>query len=143
LQNAIKKLQKAKGNATTVAEVQRIDSQIKTAEENLAKIESWTDKGQQRRYAKALNLWTDEKNLFNKYINFAANTDAAKIIREKAKKSKSDKDWSTNMKKLLEEAEESGGATGAGTKPTTAPAAAPAMGIPPSAPSAPGPAAGH
>ncbi len=136
LQNEIKRLQKARGQATTVAAVQGFERQIKTAEENLAKVESWTDKGQQRRYARALNLWTDEKNFFNKYINFATNTDAAKIIREKAKKSKPDKDWSANMKKLLEEAEESSGATGAGSRPTTPSPSASAPATPPPGPTA-------
>ncbi len=141
-QNEIKKLEKTRKNATSVTEIQDINKEIKRIEgEELEKIESATEKGAQRKYAKALNLWTDEKNFFNKYINFAANTDAAKIIRATAKKAKPDKDWNSNMKNLLKEAaKESGDDEDAGTAPTTPSPAAPPPSPAPTAP-APGPTA--
>ncbi|MHB8710240.1 MAG: hypothetical protein ACYC6X_01645 [Minisyncoccota bacterium] len=69
----------------------------------LDKIENVTDKGAQRKYAKVLNFGMDEKSFFNKYINFAANTDAAKKIRKEAKKSSDDKTLEA-LKKALKKA---------------------------------------
>lgn len=118
LQSEIKRLQKERTRATSVSEVEAADKAIKEKEANLEKLESVTAAGAQRKYARALNLWTDKDNFFNKYINLAGNTDAAKKIRETAKQGKPDKDFAANMKKLLKEAaEESEG--GAETKPVT------------------------
>lgn len=136
-QNKIKQLEKDKKSATTVQQIKDINEEIKTIEkEEIEKIESVTEKGAQRKYATVLELGFDSKGVFNKYFNFAANTDAAKIIRAGAKKAKPDKDWSTNMKKLLEEAaKESGDETGA--SPTTPPAPGPtASATPPPGPTA-------
>lgn len=74
------------------------ETELKSAKEaldrrqtELQEIESVTDAGAKRKYAKALNLWSNEKNTFNRVFNFAANTEAAKKIREEAKKSSADK----------------------------------------------------
>lgn len=77
---------------------QHVDEEITTERELLTKyktkldnIESVTDKGAQRKYASNLELGRDSKGTFNKYFNFAANTEAAKAIRKEAKKSTDDK----------------------------------------------------
>jgi len=104
VQNQIKGLQKQRGKAQTKEEIRDIDKQIKEKEGKLGEIEKGTAKDAQNKYASVLELGRDPKGPFNKYFNFAANTDAAKTIRANAKKGKPDKDWSENMKKLLKEA---------------------------------------
>lgn len=121
LQNKIKALQKQRGKAgNTVVDINKIDADIKEIEEGkegkgekgtLKNLERGTAKDNQSKYASVLELGMDPKGFFNRNLNFAANTDAAKTIRTNAKKGKPDKDWSDNMKKLLKEAggEEGGG----------------------------------
>jgi len=112
LQNQMKQAQKERGKAKTEQEVKDADTKYKAAERALEELESVTDKGAQRKYAKVLELGLDRKGIFNTYINFAANTESARKIRDDAKKAKADKDWSSNIKNLIKEAseEEEGGA---------------------------------
>ena len=125
-QNEVKKLERNKKNATSPEQIKDINDGIKEIEKKqLERIEKVTDKGAQRKYASNLELGylgLTDKSFFNKYINFAANTEAIKIIRAKAKKDKPDKDWTANMKNMLKEAaKESGEEEDAGTVPTTTP----------------------
>jgi hypothetical protein len=103
-QNQIKKLQKERSKETNPVAIRGMDRQIEGLEKDLETIEAPTDKGAQRKYASVLELGMNPKGFFNKNLNLAANTDAAKTIRANAKKGKPDKDWSDNMKKLLKEA---------------------------------------
>jgi hypothetical protein len=95
---------------STGASTQHIDEEIVAEKQILTgyqkevnKLESVTDVGAKLKYAKALNLWTNKDNFFNKYINLAGNTDAAKKIREEAKKSSDDKTLDA-LKKALKKA---------------------------------------
>lgn len=86
-----------------IATEKKILSGYKTT---LEKIEGVTDKGAQRKYASNLELGylgLNEKSTFNKYLNFAANTEAAKKIRAEAKKSSDDKTLDA-LKKALKKA---------------------------------------
>lgn len=86
-----------------IAAEKKILSGYKTT---LEKIEDVTDKGAQRKYASNLELGylgLNEKSTFNKYLNFAANTEAAKKIRAEAKKSSDDKTLDA-LKKALKKA---------------------------------------
>jgi hypothetical protein len=79
-----------------------------------------TDKGAQRQYAKNLELGylgLDNKSWFNRYINFAANTDAAKKIRSEAKMSTSDK----QLKAFKDVLEKTGGGEKKDEKPPEKP----------------------
>lgn len=137
LQNQIKDKQKERARATDPAVIEKLDRDIKGLENDLERVESVTDQGAQRKYASALNLWTDPKNRFNRWFNFASNTEAAKRIRGEAKRGKPDRDWTANMRKLLRDAaEESEGGAGAGAGAATPPAGGPA-GAPPPGPAAP------
>ena len=104
LQNQIKAFEKMRGKTNNPEEVKSINEKITTAEGKLEELESQTDKGARLKYAKALNLWSDDKNFFNTYINFAANYDAAINIRKEAKKSSEDKSLD-ELKKLLKKEE--------------------------------------
>jgi hypothetical protein len=93
----------------------------KANKEEIEKIESATAKGAQRKYASNLELGylgLKPDSTFNKYFNFAANTEAAKKIREEAKKSKDDKDLEA-LKKALKKAggEDDHAAPAAGAAP--------------------------
>src|SRR3989344_952587 len=113
LQNEIKRQQKNLAKARTVNDAKTAQDAIKTAQDAIDDIESVTDKGAQRKYAKALDLGMDEKSTFNKYFNFAANTEAAKKIRAEAKKSSNDRNFD-EFKKAFSKGG-GGGTTGGGT----------------------------
>ena len=101
------------------AQLATAKTEISTQQEKLEKIESVTDKGAQRKYASVLELGLGEKSIFNKYINFAANTEAAKKIRGEAKKSSDEKTLDA-LKAALKKSE--------GGEAPAAPAPAPAAG---------------
>ncbi|MDD3531511.1 MAG: hypothetical protein PHV99_02910 [Candidatus Pacebacteria bacterium] len=121
-QNELAKLKKSQAEAETREEFQAKAAEIKAQEKKIEGFEEFGDKGAKRKYAQALNLWTDDKNFFNKYINFASNTEAAKKIREDAKKSSEDKELDT-LRKALKKA---GGDEGKTPSPTAAATPAPA-----------------
>src|SRR3989344_3615766 len=141
IKNDTKDLQKLRARGADVATVKIAEDALKVKEKGLERIENVTDRGAQRKYASNLELGylgLNDKSFFNKYVNFAANTEAAKKIRGEAKKSKTDKDWAENMKKALKEAakeeEEEAVATPPPAASTTPPPAAPTGGgTPPSA----------
>ncbi len=91
-------------------------TQISVLEHNLAPLtkelddlERVTDKGAQRKYAGNLELdylGLSKDSFFNKYINLAANTEAAKKIRDEAKKSSDDKTMDAFKKALKKIGEE-------------------------------------
>lgn len=79
--------------------------QLKKQNEELDAIESVTDKGAQLKYAQQLAPG-DSKSVFNKWINPSANTEAAKKIREEAKKSPKD-DLMNKLQKAIKAGEDS------------------------------------
>jgi hypothetical protein len=102
IENRIAEMRKSQ-KGKTATQVMEINEQIKVQEKEIEKLEENTDKGAKRKYASNLQLGylgLDEKAFFNKYINFAANTEAAKKIKEDAKKSKDDKELDMLRKAL-------------------------------------------
>lgn len=81
---------------------------LKKEETKLEELESVTDKGAQRKYASVLNLGLKADNPINKYLNSAANTEAAKNILKEAKKSADDKTFDA-IKKVVEKEDGGGG----------------------------------
>jgi hypothetical protein len=143
IKNDTKDLQKLRARGADVATVKIAEDALKVKEKGLERIENVTDRGAQRKYASNLELGylgLNDKSFFNKYVNFAANTEAAKKIRGEAKKSKTDKDWAENMKKALKEAAKEEEEEAVATPPpaaasTTPPPTAPTGGgTPPPAP---------
>lgn len=101
-----KTLEKEKKNL----EVKTKEASEEGLAEQLGKNQGTRTKEAQRSYAKNLELGFDEHSWFNRYINFTANTDAAKKIRSEAKKSKTTKDVEKFFKTIEDsEKKESGG----------------------------------
>ncbi len=91
----------------TATQIKDIDRQIKEKEDRIEEIESVTDKGARRAYAdKTLLLGRNKDGTFNKWINLAANTEAAKKIRSEAKKSSEDKTLEALIKQAKKETDE-------------------------------------
>ncbi|MCX6786377.1 MAG: hypothetical protein NTU85_00955 [Candidatus Kaiserbacteria bacterium] len=98
------KLQQAQKTLQEKATVKTKAEEAKEAKENEMKIAK-SNVGAQAKYAKNLQLGLDQESFFNKYINLAANTDAAKeIIKRKGKKA--DKYGFNKIQELLEKSEE-------------------------------------
>ena len=85
LQNEIKAQQRKRARSTSATDINVANTAIKTAQDELDKIESVTDKGAQRKYASVLEFGQKPEGVFNKYFNLAANTEAAKKFARKQK----------------------------------------------------------
>ncbi|MDD2657562.1 MAG: hypothetical protein PHD04_02790 [Candidatus Pacebacteria bacterium] len=111
-------------------DVKRAKEAVDEKQKELEKIESVTDTGAKRKYARNLQLGLDEKGFFNKYVNFAANTEAAKKILKEAKETTDDKALKDLQKAIkaaaVAEAETAPPAAGAATPTAGAGGAAPA-----------------
>jgi len=103
LVNELKKYEKERDAATDETGVRRANAKIKAVEEAIEEIDSVTDKGAQREYARNLLLRRKEDSFFNKWVNPMANTEAAKKIRSEAKKSSDDKALEALIKKAAKE----------------------------------------
>jgi hypothetical protein len=114
LQNQLAGLERERAEATTAADYALKDAAVKAKEKEIETAEAPGDKGAKRKYARALNLWTDDKNAFNKYFNFAANTEAAKKIRDEAKKGSGDAELNSLRAALRRASGQQGGPGGAG-----------------------------
>lgn len=99
-----------KRKTSTGAEAEILDKNIEKMKEAIGKrekeledLESETDVGAKRQYAKNLFFGKDENSFFNKYVVSGVYTEAAKKIKKEAKKSKADADLDI-LKKALEKA---------------------------------------
>lgn len=110
-QKELARLEKTKKDAGSVAALKVANTAIKAKEKEIEtfNLEKGTEAGNKVRYAKVLTgekFGVEPNSEFGKIVNFlnsAANTDAAKKIREEAKKSKDDKDLEA-LKKTLKKA---------------------------------------
>ena len=122
LERTLEDKKKELKNARNEDDYKRISDEIKAAETEIDSFhkEKGTDRGNKLKYASNLELGylkkvgvSDEALKVLNMINLAANTDAAKKIKEDAKKSKDDKELDT-LRKALKKAggEEEGGGGG-------------------------------
>jgi hypothetical protein len=124
LEAQIQLQRKKAAKADNEADIEAANAEVKRLEEEIEKIENsaGTKSANQRRYASFLSLGQKPDHWINS-LNPASNTEAAKNIRDKAKKGKSDKDLAAMFKRVVEESATETAAGVAGGAAAGAPAA--------------------